>query len=177
MVEPLFPALERLHTVFQRRGLDTNVPLSGHLSVHLLQLSKRPVSSPSRLACYDAKVERWARFLNASDDAALDRLAAEDPIMDLATHTLDELSADPDVRFRAIRRADAIALDKIERAAWRQEGETMGRAETLLKLLGLRFGSVPAEIRARLEAATLDQLDAWVERVLTAATLDEVLAP
>lgn len=173
VVKPLFPDLERLHTIFELRGLDTDVSLSGHLSAHLLQLSKPSVRSSARLPCYDAKVERWARFLNASDDAALDRLAAEDPIMNLATHTLDELSADPDVRFRAMRHADALAFQRMELLDSRREG----REDVLLKLLGLRFGPVPAEIRARVEAATLDELDTWVERVLTAATLDDVLAP
>jgi hypothetical protein len=173
VVAPLFPELERLHTSFELRGLDTDVSLSGNLSVHLLQLSKPPVSSPARLPCYDAKVERWARFLNARDDAVLDRLAAEDPIMNLATHTLDELSADPDVCFHAIRRADALAFQRMELLESRREG----RAEVLLKLLGLRFGHVPPEVRVRLDEATLDELDTWVGRVLTAGALDEVLAP
>jgi predicted transposase/invertase (TIGR01784 family) len=177
VVEPLFPALERLHTVFQLRGLETNVSLSGHLSVHLLQLSKPPVSSPGRLPCYDARVERWARFFNARSDAELDRLATEDPIMELATQTLDVISQDFDAYFRAIRRADAIAFHEMELLDSREEGREEGRAEILVKLLGLRFGPVPADVRARVAAATVEQLDAWVERVLTAATLDEVIAP
>jgi hypothetical protein len=59
----------------------------------------------------------------------------------------------------------------------RAEGEAKGRAELLLKLLGLRFGPPSAATRARVETATSDQLDAWAERVLTAQTLDDVLTP
>lgn len=93
--------------------------------------------------------------------------------MSLATQTLDELSQDPEIRRRARYRADEIKLDRIERLASRIEGG----AEILLKLLGLRFGRLSDATRARVEEATLEQLDTWVERVLTAQTLDEVLAP
>ena len=47
----------------------------------------------------------------------------------------------------------------------------------LIKLLGLRFGPLPEPLRARVQSAAIDQLDAWTDRVLTAQTLDEVLAP
>lgn len=147
---------------------------SEHFSIHLLQLSKPHVPSPHRLPCYDEKVERWARFFTARSDAELDRLAAEDPIMKLATNILDDISRDFDAYFHAMRVADELVLDKI---MWREEGETKGRADVLLKLLGLRFGQVPDAIRARVEAASLTQLDTWVERVLTATTVDEVLGP
>ena len=38
-----------------------------------------------------------------------------------------------------------------------------------------RFGALPAAAEARIEAADAAQLDVWADRVLTAATLDEVL--
>ena len=173
VVEPLFPKLERLHTIFQPRELHTNTLFSDHFSIHLLQLSKPPVRSPFRLPCYDAKVERWARFFTARSDAELDRLAAEDPIMRLATQILDDISQNFDAYFHARRIADEIALDKIERAALRLEG----RAALLLEQIGHRFGRISDTTRARIEAATPEELDLWAVRVLTAATLDEVLAP
>ncbi len=185
LVEPLFPKIERLHTIFPLRELHTNTLFSDHFSIHILQLSKPHVPSPHRLPCYDAKVERWARFFNARSDSELDRLAAEDPIMRLATQILDDISQDFDAYFRAMRIADEIKLDKIERAACRAEdraeglaeGLAEGRAEILLKQLGDRFGEVPNATRARVGSATLEELELWAVRVLTATSLDEVLAP
>jgi hypothetical protein len=59
----------------------------------------------------------------------------------------------------------------------RAEAEAKGEAKLLLKQLGLRFGPPSEPIRARVEAATPDRLDTWAERLLKAATLDEVFAP
>jgi predicted transposase/invertase (TIGR01784 family) len=172
LVKPLFSSLERRHSIFELRERHTNFLFSGHLAIHLIQLSKPHVPSPSRLPCYDARVERWARFFTVNDDAELDRLASEDPIMHLAKQTLEELSQDPDIRRRALEREDEIKLYKIDLLGSRLQG----RAECLLKQLQHRFGRLSDAIRARVEAGRPAELDAWSLRVLTAQTLDEVLA-
>jgi predicted transposase/invertase (TIGR01784 family) len=170
LAEPLFPELERLHSIFELRDRHTPTVLSGQLAVHVLQLSSL---SPSRPTGYDGRVERWARFLTARDDTELRQLASENRIMSLAKQTLDQLSQDPEARRLAREREDAIKLYRMELVASKAEG----KAELLIKLLGLRFGPPSAATRARVEAASPKQLDAWAERVLTAKTLDEVLAP
>jgi len=43
------------------------------------------------------------------------------------------------------------------------------------RLLGARFGELPAEVVARVGTATILELDRWAERILTAATLEAVL--
>jgi hypothetical protein len=58
----------------------------------------------------------------------------------------------------------------------RQEGRDEGRRETLLRMMRARFGEVPETAVARIRAAGSAQLDAWADRILTAATLDDVLA-
>jgi predicted transposase/invertase (TIGR01784 family) len=185
LAESLFPALDRLHSAFELRERHTHAPFGdfgGHLTIHLLQL---PHLSRAGTIGYDAKVERWARFFTASDGAALDQLASEDPIMSLAKQTLDRLSQDPEAQRLAQEREDELKLHRIglltmqaeAKAKGKAEGKAEGRADILLKLLGLRFG-LPAEAtRARVEKATLEQLDAWAERVLTAQTLYEVFEP
>lgn len=55
------------------------------------------------------------------------------------------------------------------------KGRVEGRVELLLRLLDRRFGSVSVEARARVEAGTVEQLDAWAERLLTAGSLEDVL--
>lgn len=41
--------------------------------------------------------------------------------------------------------------------------------------MGLRFGFVPAEAAERVHAADVRTLDQWVERVLTATSIDDML--
>lgn len=97
-------------------------------------------------------------------------------MMALAKQTLEEISQDPETRRRAREREDEIKLDELERRASRKAAMAEGKVELILKLLTKRFGSVPLAARARVEAAASEQLDAWAERVLTASTLDDVLA-
>jgi hypothetical protein len=58
----------------------------------------------------------------------------------------------------------------------RQEGLQEGERRVLLKLLTLRFGPPPDSAARRIADADADTLERWAERVLTAATLEEVLA-
>jgi predicted transposase YdaD len=66
------------------------------------------------------------------------------------------------------------------RAEGRREGEAEGRrqgeAEVLLRQLRIRFGPLPEDVMARLNAADAETLLRWSERVLSAATLDAVFA-
>ena len=55
------------------------------------------------------------------------------------------------------------------------KGRAEGRAELVLKLLTRRFGPLPEGAEEQVRAASIDELDAFAERVLTAKSLDEVL--
>ncbi|HEU4626564.1 MAG TPA: DUF4351 domain-containing protein [Steroidobacteraceae bacterium] len=57
----------------------------------------------------------------------------------------------------------------------RAEGEASGRAALISRLLTLRFGSLGASERSRIDAASIAELDAIAERLLTAHALDEAL--
>jgi Domain of unknown function (DUF4351) len=57
------------------------------------------------------------------------------------------------------------------------QGKTEGRVEIVLKLLALRFGPLTEVIRTHVGSAPDAQLDAVVDTVLTAQTLEEALAP
>jgi predicted transposase/invertase (TIGR01784 family) len=182
LVEPLFPDLHRLHACFELRDRYTHTPFGDELALHVLQLS---MIDPSPRPGEDARVHRWARFFMAQSDEELEQLAAEDPIMSLAKETLEALSQDPTVCRLAQEREDALALYRIDLATSKRlgkteglrEGKAAGKSDLLLKQLGVRFGPPPEATRARLATATPEQLDTWAERVLTATTLDEVLAP
>jgi hypothetical protein len=62
------------------------------------------------------------------------------------------------------------------RAEGHAEGRREGEAEVLLRLLRVRFGALPEDVTARLNAADAETLLRWSERVLSAATLDAVFA-
>jgi predicted transposase/invertase (TIGR01784 family) len=172
VVDPVPELPHRLHAVYELRERHTQALFGDQLAIHVLQLSALTASGGMGYHA-DAQVERWARFLVARDDADYEQLASEDPMMAKAKEALDELSQDPAVHRMARERADAIKLYELDLAACRAEGE----AKLLLKQLGLRFGPLSDVTRARVQAATVEQLETWGERILSAATLDDVLAP
>ncbi len=53
-------------------------------------------------------------------------------------------------------------------------GKIIGEAETLLKLLELKFGPLPQWVEPKIDSASKEQLDHWVEGILTADTLDSL---
>ena len=67
---------------------------------------------------------------------------------------------------------------RIGRKEGREEGIQLGEErrlrQVLAKLLSGRFGPLDADTKARLQNASLDTLDHWSDRILTATTLDEV---
>jgi len=56
------------------------------------------------------------------------------------------------------------------------EGRRQGEVEVLLRQLRSRFGALPEDVTARLNAADAETLLRWSERVLSAASLDAVFA-
>ena len=62
-------------------------------------------------------------------------------------------------------------------AQGRAEGALEGRAALVLRQLTRRFGPLPPAAAERLGAASVDELDAIGERLLTAQSLDEALGP
>jgi hypothetical protein len=54
------------------------------------------------------------------------------------------------------------------------EGEAKGEAKILARLLEKRFGIVPAQVRQRIFAADVGEIEAWVERAFDAPDLQSV---
>ena len=74
-------------------------------------------------------------------------------------------------------RAEGEAKGRAEgEARGEAKGKVRGKAEIVLKLLRLRFGDLPEEVKARVAQASLEELEIWIERVLTAESLDAVFA-
>lgn len=57
-----------------------------------------------------------------------------------------------------------------------QFGIQLGKRESLLQVLRLRFGAaVDAKIEHRVLESSFEQLEAWINRVLSAGTLTELM--
>ena len=78
-------------------------------------------------------------------------------------------------RAEGIEKGLAEGIEK-GRSEGREEGRAEGRAGIVLRLLEMRFGVLPAAASDRVRGASAAELEAWAEAVLTAASLDEVLA-
>jgi hypothetical protein len=57
------------------------------------------------------------------------------------------------------------------------EGTLRGKAELLIRLATMKFGTVPAAAQQRVHGASAAELDRIAERLLGATTLDEMLGP
>jgi hypothetical protein len=73
----------------------------------------------------------------------------------------------------------ANSVIEVSIAKGRTEGEAKGRVEgaraMLRKLMQLKFGSVSVAVDAKVEGATIEQLEMWIERVLTSESADDVV--
>lgn len=167
--QPLLADLvDDLHSIFELRERGRGILLGKHLSIHVIQLS---ALSSAGATGYDLLVERWGRFFLGYDDPeTLARLAAEDPIMALATQTLTEISRDRELRRLALEREDERKLHWNDLQACRDEG----RATLLLEQLGALFGVLSEPTSTRVRAGTAEELRIWGLRVLGAKSLDEV---
>ena len=70
----------------------------------------------------------------------------------------------------------SIAEEWIEQgiARGKAAGIAEGKAETVLRLIQLKFGDLSNERSELVRKATTDQLDHWLEALLTAEALDDV---
>lgn len=58
-----------------------------------------------------------------------------------------------------------------------QQGVQQGEALALQKLLSKRFGVIPAEIVSQICSASTEQIDAWLDSVLDAPSLNAIFEP
>ncbi len=60
-------------------------------------------------------------------------------------------------------------------AKGRTEGGIEGARATLRKLMQLNFGSVSAQVDAKVEGASMERLEMWIERVLMSESANVVV--
>ena len=154
-----------------------------------LDLEALPLSDVPRMAlaamvgAFRGKAEQEA-MLGPILDTLL-TLRDRDPLF--ATQTMEYISGAWETDWSELQNRLAKLQPKKEgrtmgMTAWELEdrgearGLAKGAAKTLLKQLRVKFKALSADLEARVMAAPPEQVDAWAEAVLTAATLDEALA-
>jgi hypothetical protein len=90
-----------------------------------------------------------------------------------ASALLDAAAADDAVARALVDKGNAVIVEV--RQAAREDGVKEGQEQSLLKLLRARFGALPDAAVARIHAADSARLDAFLDRVLTASSLEDVL--
>lgn len=178
---------DRVHSRYRIKETSTGAELTDQFEMHYLDLRNL-----GRDATLSRPLRRWAEFFDHPTNETLGRLSAEDAIMADTIRKLDEVLDDEGLR----RIAEARWLGELaqwqdlrhERKEGRAEGLVEGRAEGLVegRALGLRtalglaiearFGRVPAEVHARLEAASIAELERLLPRVLAGLPLEELFA-
>jgi len=168
---------QRFHSVFRVQEAHDHSALTNQLEIHLVELPKLP---QALLTNDEPDLVLWGKFLTADTDDELERLAMNSPVIKQATEALDRLSADPQARALAEQRELALISYQLDLGKVHAQGEAKGRAEgkaeTLRKQLTLKFGQLPENVSLRLPTANEPDLDRWLERVLTANSLDAVFS-
>ena len=107
-----------------------------------------------------------------------------------ALSTIKHLSADEEtrrlafVRERAVRDELTLLKEAEERGIEKgieqgiekgiEKGRAEGEAKILQKLLKLRFGPLSATLEARISQASKEEIECWADRILEAASLEDV---
>ncbi len=131
-----------------------------------------------------------ARGGTASASGVADRLDWINPILTIMVFKLPRRSREEvqamlaltDIDLKQTRFYQDVHAEGLEeglqkgRQEGRQEGRREGEVTVLLRLIQLKFGPPDQTLRQRIAATDADTLLRWSERVLTARTLDEVLA-
>ena len=127
---------------------------------------------PFRLLRYMVRI--WEAHLAKHPDAT--NQLTVDEIKELIARSVGE-----DVEEEIVTLADRLREEgrlkgeQKGRIEGEQKGALDGRREILLKLLTVRFGKLPAAAVASVNGASVEQLETWAERVLTAPTLGQVI--
>lgn len=61
------------------------------------------------------------------------------------------------------------------RAEGEAKGEAKGRAEALVQIMTIKFGILEQSVLDRVYAGSVQQIELWTDRVLTAETVEDVL--
>jgi hypothetical protein len=153
-------------------ALKARAPLHhfGRLALFALQRARSSSDFVTELAAWLDEVAQLGRTEQGLEDLAL--------LVRYIQHTTDYEPGSLGQLVHGLGRpVEDTVMTAAERlkAQGRAEGKAEGQAQLLLKLLAFRFGTLPPQVQQRVAQASLEQLALYGERVLSAASLDDVL--
>jgi Putative transposase, YhgA-like len=119
-----------------------------------------------------AELQPWAAQLRA----VLDQPGGGEAFIALLTY-IELVSEAPASELRDLAASlgpDAEEAYVTTAEMLRTEGRAEGRAEALVQVLTVKFGSLPESVSQTVHGASSDQVKAWTARAVTAETLDQV---
>jgi predicted transposase/invertase (TIGR01784 family) len=148
----------RLHSLFRLHERQDAELLTDQLEIHVIELPKLNFAA---LGEDEPSLLFWSKFLTATDDEQLERLAMEHPVLNQAKLALDALSADPEARRRAEQRETALLMHQADLGTARDEGRAEGRLEGRAegRLEGRAEGRLEGRAEGRLEGRTEGRLE------------------
>ena len=153
--------------------MDRTMSAMGTLAVLLLKNAKHRPDILMQLAEW---ADAFRQVLSAPDG-----LRAIEAFVRYILEVSDHVT--PEAMVRVLGSAvDSSAKEAVMNAAQRlieqgiEQGIDKGRQRLLLKLMRLKFGELTSDVVTRVEQSRGDELDAWGERILIAATVEEVFA-
>jgi len=155
-----------------------------HIFLNLLQLHVLELRKLDRQGCETASTNALTDWVTFFKHWREDNIMGEikHPPVQNALNELWGLTHNDEAYWHALARERALhdeaSLLGTARddglAEGRREGRREGHAEVLARLLTLKFGELPAATRQALDQASEAEMEAWIERVLFASTLDDV---
>ena len=165
-----------------------DVLLGKELQLNLVELKKA-----DRLGLAPGPLEAWVTFFEHWQEELTMANIAYEPVK-TALSTIKHLSADEEtrrlafVRERAVRDELTLLKEAEERGIEKgieqgieqgiekgiEKGRAEGEAKILQKLLKLRFGPLSATLEARISQASTEEIECWTDRILEAASLEDV---
>lgn len=177
LVQPMFTATPRFHSIFELRERELGELFSDHLAIHVLQLRDWRFASPKLTSTFEVALQRWARFLAFKSPHDLAQLAQEDPIMTQAADSLERLSNDPRAAELANDREVAMQFYELGLEMSRRAGLEEGLQEGLRRGIRQLCRSVGIELTERdvevLQHAPTEQLQRLLEHVSAHRTWPE----
>ena len=167
---------QRQQALWRFEMRDANLPdvlLGSELQLTVIELRKA-----DRLGQLQGAPGDWVRFFQHWQEDNIMAEVTHEPVKK-AMGSIRKLSADEEAR----RLAESLEWGRINwnlsigsaRREGLEEGREQGLRSTLQRLLTRRFGELPDWANERLVEATAEQLESWVDEVLVAGSLEEVL--
>lgn len=147
-----------------------DVKLGNDLQLNLIEMKKA-----DRLGLGDQNLKDWITLFEHWQEESRMASITNEAVKQVSGH-IRRLSDDEEARRLAFVRERALKDEASQMRYAREEGLKAGEAQTLHKLIELKFGNCPEWVESKLSNADKKQLDLWVSTILTANNLDELFS-